>query len=284
MNKFKRLMIAISLTSSLVVPAVTMADVDPALQDYVRASGVSGNLSSIGSDTLNNLMTLWAEEFAKYYPNVNVQIQGAGSSTAPPALTEGTAMLAPMSRPMRQSEIQEFEARHGYQPTELPVAVDMLAVYVNRDNPIESLSLPQVDAIFSATRRCGAPADIQRWGDLGLTGDWENRDFTLYSRNAVSGTMVSLKTTHCVVVTSSPALMSSPVRHPSCRVSQNRPMVLDTPESVIAPRACVRCPWRQPKAASRMKRVLPMRPPEITRLPATCWYTLTSIPIVSLIR
>jgi phosphate transport system substrate-binding protein len=188
MNKFKRLMIAISLTSSLVVPAVTMADVDPALQDYVRASGVSGNLSSIGSDTLNNLMTLWAEEFAKYYPNVNVQIQGAGSSTAPPALTEGTAMLAPMSRPMRQSEIQEFEARHGYQPTELPVAVDMLAVYVNRDNPIESLSLPQVDAIFSATRRCGAPADIQRWGDLGLTGDWENRDFTLYSRNAVSGT------------------------------------------------------------------------------------------------
>jgi phosphate transport system substrate-binding protein len=188
MNKFKRLIAAISMASGLVLPSMSSADVDPNLPDYVRTSGVSGNLSSIGSDTLNNLMTLWAEEFAKFYPNVNVQIQGAGSSTAPPALTEGTAMLAPMSRPMRQSEIQEFEARHGYQPTELPVAVDMLAVYVNRDNPITSLSLPQVDAIFSATRRCGASADVQRWGDLGLTGAWENRDFTLYSRNAVSGT------------------------------------------------------------------------------------------------
>lgn len=188
MNKYKRLIVAISLMTGLAMPTFSMADVDPALPDYVRASGVSGNLSSIGSDTLNNLMTLWAEEFAKFYPNVNVQIQGAGSSTAPPALTEGTAMLAPMSRPMRQSEIQEFEARYGYQPTELPVAIDMLAVYVNRDNPITSLSLPQVDAIFSATRRCGAPADIQRWGDVGLTEAWVNRDFTLYSRNAVSGT------------------------------------------------------------------------------------------------
>lgn len=188
MIKFKRLIAAIGVSSGLMMPAVLIADVDPNLPDYTRTSGVSGNLSSIGSDTLNNLMTLWAEEFAKFYPNVNVQIQGAGSSTAPPALTEGTAMLAPMSRPMRQSEIQAFEARHGYQPTELPVAVDMLAVYVNRDNPITSLSLPQVDAIFSATRRCGAMADVQRWGDLGLTDAWENRDFTLYSRNAVSGT------------------------------------------------------------------------------------------------
>lgn len=188
MIKLKTIVAAATLSgfATLAIPA--MADVDPALRDYVRESGVSGSLSSIGSDTLNNLMTLWAEEFNKFYPNVNVQIQGAGSSTAPPALTEGTAMLAPMSRGMRQSEIQEFEARFGYRPTELPVAVDMLAVYVNRDNPIESLSLPQVDAIFSATRRCGFAEDITRWGQLGLTGAWSNRDFALYSRNAVSGT------------------------------------------------------------------------------------------------
>src|SRR5690606_23376616 len=107
----------------------------------------------------------------------NIQIQGAGSSTAPPALTESTATLAPMSRGMRQSEIQAFEARHGYAPTELPVAVDMLAVYVNRDNPIDSLSLPEVDAIFSATRRCGHAEDITRWGQVGLGGAWANRDF-----------------------------------------------------------------------------------------------------------
>ena len=188
MIKLKTFFAAATLSGFAVLASPAMADIDPALRDYIRASGVSGNLSSIGSDTLNNLMTLWAEEFNKFYPNVNVQIQGAGSSTAPPALTEGTAMLAPMSRGMRQSEIQEFEARFGYRPTELPVAVDMLAVYVNRDNPLESLSLPQVDAIFSATRRCGFAEDVTRWGQLGLTGAWANRDFALYSRNAVSGT------------------------------------------------------------------------------------------------
>src|SRR5690606_14249671 len=194
---FKRLVVdvaarpllkAVVASLSLGTAASALGDVDPALPDYERVSGVSGNLSSIGSDTLNNLMTLWAEEFNKLYPSVNVQIQGAGSSTAPPALTEGTAMLAPMSRGMRQSEIQEFEARYGYQPTELPVAVDMLAVFVNRDNPLESLSIPQIDAIFSVTRRCGYGEDITRWGQLGLDGSWSNRDFALYSRNAVSGT------------------------------------------------------------------------------------------------
>ncbi|PAU86986.1 phosphate-binding protein [Pseudomonas sp. WN033] len=186
--KLKQLCVAISFAAVGAISTAAVADIDPNLPKYERASGVSGNLSSIGSDTLNNLMTLWAEEFNKFYPNVNVQIQGAGSSTAPPAITEGTANLAPMSRAMRDSEIQTFEGRHGYAPYALPVAVDMLAVYVNKDNPIEGLSLPQVDAIFSATRRCGYEADITRWGQLGMTGAWANRDFALYSRNAVSGT------------------------------------------------------------------------------------------------
>src|SRR5690554_2376656 len=183
----KRLMSFLSVVL-LTCSVQTHAEVDPNLPEYARASGVSGNLSSIGSDTLNNLMTLWAEEFNKYYPNVNIQIQGAGSSTAPPAITEGTATLAPMSREMRQSEIEAFENRHGYAPYALPVAIDMVAVYVNKDNPIEGLSLPQVDAIFSATRRGGYEENITRWGQLGLTGAWEQRDFALYSRNAVSGT------------------------------------------------------------------------------------------------
>ncbi len=178
------------LGAALVIPASALGQVrvDPALTDYSRAAGVSGNVSSIGSDTLNNLMTLWAEEFAKFYPNVRVQIQGAGSSTAPPALIEATANFAPMSRPMRASEIQAFEQRHGYKPYALPVAIDTIAVYVNKDNPIQGMSMAQVDAVFSATRRCGAPADITRWGQLGMSGAWANRDFTIYSRNAVSGT------------------------------------------------------------------------------------------------
>lgn len=176
------------LAGSMVCTAALQAAVDPKLPEYKVATGVSGNVNSIGSDTLNNLMTLWAEDFKKWYPNVNIQIQGAGSSTAPPALIEGTANFGPMSREMKSEEIQAFEAKYGYKPTAVPVAIDVLAVYVNKDNPIKGLSLQQVDAIFSATRKCGEAKDITRWGDVGLQGAWANRDFTIYSRNAVSGT------------------------------------------------------------------------------------------------
>lgn len=164
------------------------AAVDAALPDYERASGISGNLTSIGSDTLANLMTLWAQEFKKNYPNVNIQIQAAGSSTAPPALAEGTANMGPMSRMMKDSEIQAFEARHGYRPTAVPVAIDALAVYVHKDNPIEGLTIAQVDAIFSSTRRCSTGEDVTRWGELGLSDAWTSRPIQLYGRNSVSGT------------------------------------------------------------------------------------------------
>lgn len=175
-----------ALSASGAVPAQTA--VDPDLPQYEKASGVAGNLSSVGSDTLANLMTLWAEEYKRLYPNVNIQVQAAGSSTAPPALTEGTSNLGPMSRKMKDGEIQAFEQKHGYKPLEIPVAIDALAVFVNKDNPVEGLTLPQVDAIFSSTRRCGHPQNISEWGQLGLTGAWETRDIQLYGRNSVSGT------------------------------------------------------------------------------------------------
>lgn len=162
--------------------------VDPDLPDYASASGVSGNLNSIGSDTLNNLMLLWAEEFRAIYPNVNIQIQGAGSSTAPPALIDGTAQLGPMSRAMTGAEMDRFESKHGYKPTEIRVAIDALAVFVNRENPIKGMSLREIDAVFSNTRRQGASAAITDWGGLGLTGDWRNRPISVYGRNSVSGT------------------------------------------------------------------------------------------------
>ena len=163
-------------------------EVDGDVPDYTVVSGVSGNLSSVGSDTLANLMTLWAESFKRYYPNVNIQIQAAGSSTAPPALTEATASLGPMSRKMKSRELAAFEDRYGYKPTAIPVAIDALAVYVNKDNPIEGMSIPQVDAVFSSTRKCGLKHDISNWGELGLDGKWRNRDIQLYGRNSVSGT------------------------------------------------------------------------------------------------
>lgn len=161
--------------------------VDPDLRDYSAVSGVSGNLSSVGSDTLNNLMTLWSEKFSKFYPNVKVQIEGKGSSTAPPALISATAQLGPMSRRMKGTEVDKFEKKYGYKPTPVRVAVDALAVFVNKDNPIGCLSFEQVDAIFSKSRRRGGK-DIRTWGDMGLTGDWANRPVSIYGRNSASGT------------------------------------------------------------------------------------------------
>jgi phosphate transport system substrate-binding protein len=161
--------------------------VDPSIPAYSQTSGVSGNLNSIGSDTLNNLMTFWAEGFKKEYPNVNIQIEGKGSSTAPPALIAGTAQLGPMSREMKSSETDEFEKKFGYKPTAVPVAIDALAVFVSKDNPIKGLTMSQLDGIFSSTRKRGG-ADITTWGQVGLTGDWAAKPMSLFGRNSASGT------------------------------------------------------------------------------------------------
>ena len=192
--KYNRLQRAVGLVlmSGIIVlggaiPALAQVTVDPALKPYEKVSGVSGNLNSIGSDTLNNLMTLWAEGFRAIYPNVNIQIEGKGSSTAPPALIEGTAQLGPMSREMKAAESDAFEKKYGYKPTEVKVAIDSLAVFVHKDNPIKGLSLAQLDSIFSSTNKRGSKP-INTWGELGLTGEWANRPISLYGRNSASGT------------------------------------------------------------------------------------------------
>ena len=185
--KLKRLMTALTFVAAGVATASAVANVDPSIPAYNKTTGVSGNLSSVGSDTLANLMTLWAEDYKKLYPSVNIQIQAAGSSTAPPALTEGTSNLGPMSRAMKDVELSAFESKYGYKPTAVPVAVDALAVFVNKDNPIKSLSMAQVDGIFSANRLCGG-SNIKTWGDVGLTGEWADKPIQLFGRNSVSGT------------------------------------------------------------------------------------------------
>ncbi|MGE0485164.1 MAG: PstS family phosphate ABC transporter substrate-binding protein [Gammaproteobacteria bacterium] len=181
-------LLALPLVGLLATGTATAIEVDADLPDYEKVSGISGNLSSVGSDTLANLMTLWAEAFKKAHPSVNIQIQAAGSSTAPPALTEGTSNLGPMSRKMKSNELEAFEAKHGFKPTAIPVAIDALAVYVHKDNPIAGLTIPQVDAIFSATRTCGYASDITNWGQAGMSGEWAARAIQLYGRNSVSGT------------------------------------------------------------------------------------------------
>jgi len=187
MNMFKKFVGALAITALSGVCTVN-AGVDPNLPKYEKASGVSGNLSSVGSDTLANLMTLWAEGFKRNYPNVNIQIQAAGSSTAPPALTEGTSNIGPMSRKMKDKERGAFEKRFGYAPTAIPVAIDALAVFVNKDNPIKGLTIHQIDAVFSSTRKCGFDKSVSTWGDLGITGSLAGQSIQLFGRNSVSGT------------------------------------------------------------------------------------------------
>ena len=162
-------------------------EVDPELPAYSKQGGISVNLSSVGSDTLNNLMTLWSEKFKQFYPNINIQVEGKGSSTAPPALISATAQLGPMSRAMKQKELDAFESKFGYKPTPVRVAVDALAVFVNKDNPVKGLNLKQVDSLFSKSRRRGHK-EVETWGDLGVTGNWASRPISTYGRNSASGT------------------------------------------------------------------------------------------------
>lgn len=160
--------------------------VDQGLAQYKQVEGVSGSIKSIGSDTMNNLMTMWAEDFIRMYPNVRVEIEGKGSSTAPPALIEGTAQVGPMSRPMKAEEIDAFEKKFGYKPMEVKVAIDALAVFAHKDNPLKGVTMKQVDALFSKTRKRGGD-DLTEWGQLGLDA-WKGRAVSLFGRNSASGT------------------------------------------------------------------------------------------------
>ncbi|MBT1071253.1 PstS family phosphate ABC transporter substrate-binding protein [Pelotalea chapellei] len=183
----KSLLTAMLLITTTVASYAAPTKVDSNLKKYSPTAGVSGNLNSIGSDSLNNLMTYWAEGFKKKYPSVNIQVEGKGSATAPPALIAGTAQLGPMSREMNSKELEQFEKKYGYKPTKIGVALDSLAVFVNKDNPIKSLSLDEVDAIFSKTRKRGLP-EITTWGQLGVTGKLAAMPVSLYGRNSASGT------------------------------------------------------------------------------------------------
>ncbi len=185
MKKF----IPVLLATIMVLPAFAGGpEVDPDLPSYTKADNVRGTVNIAGSDTMLELQTLMAEAFRKLYPQVKIQIEGKGSSTAPPALIEGTVQLGDMSRKMKPTETDAFEERFGYEPKRFDVALDTLAVFVNKDNPVKGLTLEQVDAAFSKNRRCGGAADASTWGVLGLGGDFKSAPISLYGRNAASGT------------------------------------------------------------------------------------------------
>ncbi len=186
--KIKTIVLSCVLAVAALPAMAEGPSLDPGLTAYRKVEGLRGTLNAAGSDTMLELQTLMAEEFRKIYPQVKVQVEGKGSSTAPPALIEGTVQLGDMSRKMKNKELDAFEEAFGYEPTRFDVALDTLAVFVNKDNPIGSLTIQQVDAIFSKTRRCGVAADVGTWGQLGLGGRYATAPISLYGRNAASGT------------------------------------------------------------------------------------------------
>ena len=184
----KVLAIVAAVATTAGIAAAAAPQLDPDLPRYEKVEGLRGTLNAAGSDTMLELQTLMAEEFRKLYPQVKIQVEGKGSSTAPPALIEGTVQLGNMSRTMKNQEVDAFEEEFGYDPLRIDVALDTLAVFVNKDNPIDALTLEQVDAVFSKNRACGSPADISTWGQLDLGGVWATAPISLYGRNAASGT------------------------------------------------------------------------------------------------
>jgi len=157
--------------------------VDRELPVYRPTEGVGGDLRIVGSDTMLNLSQAWADLMQRHHPSVRVQVEGKGSSTAPPALMENQAQFGAMSRAMASEEIARFTDDFGYPPTELRVAVDCVAIFVHKDNPIESLSLTDVRTAF------GVGGKELTWGDLGVTDwRWRTRPVSLYGRNSASGT------------------------------------------------------------------------------------------------
>lgn len=162
-------------------PLVIAIDAD--LPVYQPVEGVSGVLRAAGSDTMLNLVTSWAGAFAAAHPSVQPQVEGKGSSTAPTALLENQAQFGPMSREMEPSEIDLFEQKFGFPPAELRVAIDCVAVFVHRDNPLKAISLSDVRRVFSVE------AGDLTWGDLGVTDPaWAARPISVYGRNSASGT------------------------------------------------------------------------------------------------
>ena len=167
--------------------AAALPLLDPALPAYTAAP-VGGEVASIGSDSMDPLIQLWADDFRSLNPSVTFRIVSKGSATAPRALVAGDSLIGQMSRPMNGAELASFRAKFGYEPTQIIVAADALAIYVNAGNPLPRLSLSQADAVFGSERKAGYAKDLRSWGDLGLEGGWQARAIQPYGRNENSGT------------------------------------------------------------------------------------------------
>lgn len=164
--------------------------IDPSLPVYQRVDSLKGKITLVGSDTIAQLAAVWGESFQQLYPEVTVEVQVKGSVNAVPSLISGDAQFGLLSRQVSEEEVKAFHEKFGYLPTLLTPSLEPLAVIVHKDNPIESLTLAQVDAIFSQTRKRGAEKAVTTWGDLGLAGQWAQQPVNCQVRNEQTGSQV----------------------------------------------------------------------------------------------
>jgi phosphate transport system substrate-binding protein len=155
-----------------------------------KAAELAGGLTCVGSDSASSLVTRWATAFRMKHPQARIQMQASGSASAPLALTQGAADIGSMSRPMNTREEADFHARFGYAPTRLVIARDAIVVFVHPDNPVRRITIADLDAVYSSTLRCGAPAPIRRWLDLDakVQGILTMKSILAVGRDASSGT------------------------------------------------------------------------------------------------
>lgn len=180
------------------------ANIDTSLARYNPQAQVAGNIKVRGSDTMYPLLSRLSLEFQRRQPKVTIEVKGGGSAKAiedflqPPLSKTGKVVLREeranqfwllaTSRELFDAEIKQFTSENGYEPVAVPVAVDAVALYVHKDNPLPGLTLDQIDAMFSTTRKRGAAAPLTRWGQFGLTDGWEKAPIQLYGRDRRSGT------------------------------------------------------------------------------------------------
>ena len=208
--------LALASVATLAIGGVAIAEhagiyakkaVDPALAAYTPLKDLSGRLTIAGSDTMQPLLKRLGSDFSLQYPDVKLAVDGRGSSAAIHEFVMGTSTqrrgdkggrsghdgasqtsILASSRELKPSELRAFSSRHGYEPLVFPIALDAVAIYVNAQNPIQGLTIDEVDAIFSTTRKRGLPREIGQWSQLGLEEGWVGQPIHLYGRDKSSGT------------------------------------------------------------------------------------------------
>ena len=156
---------------------------------YTHPVGVTGTVTVVGSDVFEPIFNPWSAAMSRH--GISVKFAAEGSTAGVLALMENQAQLAALSRDMSKSELSEFGSN---KPIRLVVGVDALVVFVNPSNPIKNITLEQLDAIFSTTRKQGGKGLLTTWGALGVKDpQWENRKISIYGRDEFSGPRASFR-------------------------------------------------------------------------------------------